>query len=487
MGVNGSTVKNSFARAFLQVIALLTGLAVAAVWRDHHNRLIDYPDLRSAKAELGLGVNGAQSFLRTSVSLANGALNLGAWFGHQEITVNRDWPTVPSFSWRARVSGDAEIEMGLRDAGGVATWLRVSNRTDHPSAWLTESDRRFTQRTPFSYVLPKGQWVKLRIAAGNGRLTAFADGAELGSFPAPKAPVTVSFRGDSSAGVARIDDIRLRAGEEKYEQSFFGQMPWGLFLVATMGASLLCLLVEALASPQVAAVGAGLGFLVLCALLALYRGELANRYPLAVDLRNAPSRIEERPDALARLRALPENGAPLLLWLGGSQAWGAGARLPEKTVFALLRAKLGGMGLDWVNGAISGAAVVDQAEAFHVARDRRKVAFVVLTVGVNDARNPRFASDLEALVEEVRSTGAKLLLVPEPVESDADGSVTARQREVVAVARRAEIAFAEPQAALSAHVDDGFLWWDFVHLTEAGAQIVADSLEGPLAKALRRR
>jgi hypothetical protein len=475
-------VKNSFASALLQVLALLTGLAVASVWRDRHNILANYPEFHSAKTDLGLGVIGAQSYLHTPVALANGALNLGAWWGHQELELQRDWAHAPEISFRVRGEEASEVEIGFR-SGTWKKYLRLSNRPSRPSAWLDVApDGSFTMVSPVRYRLPKGKWTKVMLVPGGGHYTAVVEGEKLSpdvSVPAA-GPLRILFRGDSTSSNLRVADVRLADGDVVYEQKFSGEIPWALFLLTITASSLAFFALQLLTSARTAAILAGVGFLLLCCSLAFYRGSLAYRYPSEVDLAGLPSHIESREEALARLKALPREGKPVLLWLGGSQAWGAGASEASKTAFSLLRAerelKNRKGTREWINGAVSGAKLKDQKEVFDLVRSRRTVGAVVLIAGVNDGDNPLFQDQLTAFAKSVREAGAVLLLVPEPTEPEPATVIASRQADAVAVGKKERIAVAELQSLFQKHDDDGFLWWDFVHLSDAGAKLEAKGL-----------
>ncbi|MGZ3721110.1 MAG: SGNH/GDSL hydrolase family protein [Bdellovibrionota bacterium] len=475
-------MKNSFARSFLQVIALLIGLAVASFWRDHHNLLTNYPRLVSTKAHLGLGVNGAQSFLRTPVSLAGGSLNLGAWFGHQEIALDKTWSSFPSVSLRVRAEPGSELEVEFQPAHGEKTVLRLSSRTEHPSAWLAvDEEGNFARKQPFHVALRQGKWQRLKMETQGTSIRATLDGETLPPFPAPSAPLRVLLRGDSAAGSIRVNNLALAAGDEKFEQNFSGEIPWLLFLVVTLVTSLLFYALEKLSEPKIAAFAGGALFLVIGGIIALYGG---GRYPVNVDLGGVPSHIETREQALGRITALTPFRKPVVLWLGGSQSWGAGASAEERTAFSRLRRVLADRGYSWVNGAISGARVAEQRAVISAVKSLPAGSLVVLTTGVNDAENSHFPADLEKTMAAARATGARVLLLPEATEPPAEGMVAKRQAEVLEFARKNSLSTFSQQPEFDKHADDGFLWWDFVHLSDAGARFQAGLLEAVIREQL---
>jgi hypothetical protein len=480
-------VKNSFASAILQVLALLTGLAVATVWRDQHNRLENYSEFRSTKTALGMPVRGAEDFLESATVLAGSALNLGAMYGHQEVMLDREWTHSPNLSLRVRADVGGELELEFRPVSDPnrTLVLRLSNRAANPSAWIeTDGEGKFTSKTAIPYDLVKGHWVNLSIVNLGGQLVPAVGDKKLPAHAAPAGGVRVLFRGDSDAGRIRIDNLSVSADGQSFEQNFAGEMPWLLFLFATVMASLVFFAFEIVTSPRIAAVIAGVGFLLLCAGLAVSRGLLVGG-----EARNPETlRPEFREQILARMKDLPMQQRPLLLWLGGAHAWGAGASDPTRSAFERLKTELSARsGLEWINGAFPGARLQDLKQVFDAAAANRHIALVVLTVGGAYTDNVKFASDLASLAEAIKAKGARLFLVPEPVDSSQEPKLRAYQAKVKELAHISGADVVDIQSIFDRNADAGFLWWNFANLSDVGARIEADALSAPLAKEISRQ
>lgn len=474
-------------RIFLFACAVLAAFTAASLWRDRRNTLEKYPEWKSAKTDLALGVNGARSFTVTPITLLGHALNLGAWHGHQELELQDEWEEFPEVKLRVYAEGKTVWSLIAQPSGGAqALALRLSSSELHPSSWIRLGPERvFLGKEPFAYQLPNRRWVHIALRPEGGRLSAYADGAKLGSTELPPGPWRLALRAFSEEGVARVDDLSFRSLRRSYSQSFLPRYPY--WLAAGLAAALFgfFLLLELMAGAGLA-FGAALAFVLGSGgIWWSYDERIGNQYPDTVNLSGFPSKIESRPALLEKLHALPP-GPPVLLWLGGSQAWGAGASAPEKSVFGRLSAKFSSPSLEFVNGAISAATLEDQLETLRVVAARRVVKAVVITTGVNDALNPEFGRKLALVGAAVKQREAVLLLVPEPMEPPVSSFVKARHQDVVAYAEAHGISFVSLPQVFEQRADDGFLWWDFVHLSDSGAAIAADAMAAPVQELLKK-
>lgn len=464
-------------RFFLFACAVLAAFCAAALWRDRRNTLEKYPEWQSAKTELALGVNGARSFTVTPIALLGHALNLGAWHGHQEVELQESWEEFPEIGLRLFAEGKTEWSLIARSTSGAQDFaLRLSSIGLHPSAWIRLGpERDFLGKELIDYRLPEKRPVVISLRAEGGRVSAYADGEKLGSRELPPGSWKIALRAHSSEGVARVSDLSFRSPNKKYSQSFLPRFPiWQAALIAATFFGFF-LLLELMAGEGLA-FGAALVFALSSgAVWWFYEAKFGSQYPVAVNLAGFSTNIETRPALLARLEALPP-GPPVLLWLGGSQAWGAGASVSGKSVFELLRAKLESSSLEFVNGAISAATLEDQLETLRIVATRRVVKAVVITTGVNDAKNPEFAAKLALVASAVQKREAALLLVPEPMEPPVTPSVKARQDDVRRFAAEKGIALIDLPIVFEQRADDGFFWWDFVHLSDGGAAVAAEAL-----------
>ena len=196
--------------------------------------------------------------------------------------------------------------------------------------------------------------------------------------------------------------------------------------------------------------------------------------------------LEKEPEMVMRLLAKYEEaprpgGQVRVLFLGTSQTWGEGASAPEHITAAvaerLLNERLATTG---ARALCINAGVVssDSARLLGAYRDhliKLKPDVVVAILGFNDADQPLLLRSLEELVKLNRGQGIRTLIVPEP-SSLQWGPPRSNQEAMAALARRLSAPLCEPQPALDKKLDDGFLWWDGVHLTDGGQFLMAREL-----------
>lgn len=472
-------------RFFHLVCAFLAAYCAAALWRDHNNTLQLYPEWKSAKAELALGVNGAQAFSFTPISLLGRALNLGAWHGQQELRLEKTWSEFPELRARIRAEGLSEWSLIARSVSGKPDFaVRLSNQEGRPSAWLKLGrDREILSRSPIGPGFGGGGWRLVKLRKEGSELTVWLDGNRIGARTWPEGSWRISLRGQSEEGRLQVDDLELKSPQEVYEQSFSGSFPWWLFFLSwSVFFLFLFALVRAGLSGLAVSAALALGALSLLLIL-LFDSLIGNQYPMQLQL-PVSSKIESRTEVLQRLEVLPP-GQPVLLWLGGSQAWGAGASRPELSAFGRLQAALHDLPAEMINGAASGTLLEDQLEPLRLVSTRRKLEALVLTAGVNDAQNTDFLSKLRLVASAAKQRGAGLLLVVEPVDFPVREDLQKRQAEMRAFASSEGIPLVDLQAVFEREKDSAYLWWDVVHFTDAGAALAARELEGPIRELLK--
>lgn len=473
-------------RFFHLACAVLAAYGAAAVWRDRHNTLQLYPEWTSVKTELALGVNGAHAFTLTPISLLRQQLNLGAWLGHQELRLDREWDEMPELSLRLGARGHSEWSLLARSLSGQPHFaLRISSHPGRPTAWLIlGNDREILSREEIPYSLPHRERVAVKLSRKEGRLVLAVNGKELGARSWPEGRWRLSLYGQSTKGVLAVDELKMSAKGQEYAQGFSGKFPWWLFLGGAPVLFLLVFLTEKkLGARPALSFSVGIGSLAALSLL-FYNSLIGNQYPHHLNYGayyGRKNNIDSREEIYTRLRALPP-GRPVLLWLGGSQAWGAGASRPETSVFGRLGAMLAGSRLELVNGAVSGATLEDQLETIRLVSLRRLVAALVVTAGVNDATNKDFPAKLKLISTAAKQRDARLLLIVEPVEPPPGKYLQQRQKELLEFAAAEGIPAVNLQAVFEREIDTGYHWRDFVHFSDAGAAVAARELLEPVRK-----
>jgi len=214
-------------------------------------------------------------------------------------------------------------------------------------------------------------------------------------------------------------------------------------------------------------------------------------YPLVVDLEKndaqwALNRARELSEHIRRTYSPePEASDYRILFVGSSQTWGAGAaRLEEVFVTQVgrkLKARLAdrGMSVEVINTGISALKSDSLIGKFYL-RDWINLAphLVVVNLSNNDAVDTEeFPRNLEALILANRDRGIETLLVKEARSTESRvGGIQVNHARMQVVADQYNIRCIDMHQLVDDNYDEGFFWWDAVHLTSFGQTFVADRL-----------
>jgi lysophospholipase L1-like esterase len=485
-------------------LMLVTAWLLAQLYLRHTNTLARNGRWLSSKVDLHYGILGAVSFLTTRSALHRNRLDLGKWHGYQEL-LYREPVVLEALELRVRLPRPGYVVALFDQSDAGFQGLRLSSDPGFPSACLagTESGG-FTRREPLSREPLDDRWHQLALRARDGSYDVTLDGRALGRCgAASRTPGRVGVRG-SAARAVWVDDVSIRdarAGAvvvERFDNPRGARPALGLALAAVAALHGLARWARARgarAGPPAAALHiALLGVAGLA--LALELAVLGGRHPRRVDLAAQLNRIEDEPAVRARLRLIPRERPPglrRLLWIGGSQTWGSGARRADQAWVARLEQALnrGARGGARYQCISAGIPAWDLPRLFELYRDEwldLRPDVVGVVAGHNDRDPARFREALERLVELNRRHGIHTVFVPEPNTTESRrgiGRLYALHEVMREVARGRRIPLLEVHDYLVARRDDGFLWWDRVHLAPFGHALMAQRLYDQRARLLR--
>ena len=170
-----------------------------------------------------------------------------------------------------------------------------------------------------------------------------------------------------------------------------------------------------------------------------------------------------------------------IIFLGSSQTWGAGAHTKEDVFTNILARKLNqnrsGKEIVCINAGISGSN--SKRMLALLKDDFIKLAPDIVVVNLSNNDDPdkpqEFADNLQAMVDFCRDNGIDIFFMLEPnsVEHRNELRLNSIMRNV---AKENSIVAIEMNNILMSKYDDGFLWWDNVHMNSPGHQLMAESL-----------
>lgn len=469
----------------------------------------------STKATLARPVMGAQSFLRGRQAVERKRLNLGAWFGYQEVLYHRPVAMQEvDFEFLLYPEAYACLVFDVTERGFAGVRLSLSER--FPSQFFAASPiGEFTSRVPISPPpLRPREWSRARAAFGPDGVTLKVDGREAGRFPAALARGQVfGFRGGRRISLVRDVVVRTRGADPlrpafTRHESFLGLGEPGraalafLAVAAANGwAYLVARRIRPGRRPRALALGTILTNGVGTALALLFLGYLAltaGRYP-ALDraLRASEQQWREataddiRAEIRRRYGAPAPPGTQRVLFLGTSQTWGAGAARPGETLVEVterLMNDAGGPRRQCVNGGISAGDSTLLLELLETEWLALRPSAVVVNLGNNDADPALLAANVERMARLALAAGASPVLVLEPNSTEDPAGeqaiLRANHEALRGVGARLELTVVDMHDHLAGLADRGFLWWDSVHLTSFGQRLFAQRLAPELERVL---
>jgi lysophospholipase L1-like esterase len=495
-------------RARLGVHALLVAavaLLLQTVILQRRNTLEDNGRWASSKVGLEYGILGAVAFLTTRTALWLDRADLGSWHGYHEL-VRRDPVRLGRLDARVRLDGPGYAVMLFEKTAQRFQGVRVSSDPAFPAACL-EGDAAggFAARTPLDIPLLERDWHRLSVTRSGGVYRVSFDGRGVGTCGvASPFETRIGFRG-SAADHVWVDDVAVwgTGQEQPWTEDFANRRHAGwigigaaLGVGAVLGGVLLATARTRRREGLTATPYLFTTHLVLLvsalALWAVDTWVLWPRHPDEVDFRGYVTTFERKRDVVARLReevAVPKPaGRNRLLFLGGSQTWGSGARTRADTWSAKLREELG-PDVEVINAGIPAYTAPQLLRLYEDEWIDWEPDVVVLNVSHNDRDPEALETAVRRFVALNGERGIATVLVPEANSVENRSSLDAlaeRHARLRRVAAEEGLALVETHDWLAERRDAGFLWWDRVHLTPFGQTLLARRLAQQRDRLLKR-
>ncbi len=494
-------------RGLLGVCALLqagAGLAIAGSFLVPRRTLATNGHWISTKTTLERSLMGARGFVEGPQALAGGRLDLGAWHGYQEVQWHEPMQLERlEIDFYLPPASHLSVLFGCTPEEGCAGF-RLSNIRRLPSLFfVADAEGRFLDRQPLSLELARRRWRRASVELADGSARLSLDGLQVALIDVERRAGRFGFRGAERG--ALVDNVEAIEARGRRVEEDFEAAAGPPYLLAVLPAALALLGLAAFAAlvasgrlaPQRAALTLATLSLTLAALAGLswafsrWRG---GRYP-AVDPALAAAEeggraatIEEtRRRIRERYAEPPAPGTTRVLVVGSSQTWGAGARRAEETwvrrLEGELQARVGPQRrVECIEAAIPAARAAHLAPLLEGDWLPLAPHIVVINLASNDRSRETFRRALDAMAAAVRAAGARLLLVQEANAPEAaDAGLRVRHAAMAEVAARHGVPVLDMHGHLLALADQGFLWWDEVHLTSFGQRLLAARVAEALA------
>ncbi|HEY4001074.1 MAG TPA: SGNH/GDSL hydrolase family protein [Candidatus Xenobia bacterium] len=473
------------------VLSALTAMVGSAAWLCRDNTLYRDGHWISTKTRLARFTMGAVSFMVTPTALHYNRLNLGVWHGFHEVLY--DQPMVlqkaafdcllPAETWVTFVFD--KTEHGFRG-------FRLSTASADPTAWLSgDVAGRFYQNVALP-LDPATGWhhVELERQPIGWHLTV--DGHEIELGKTPTEPGSCGFRG--CLGLSAVDNVVLTGADgNTYRDTFDNYAALPRLLCDTLLVAMGVTLAIGYWVKGPGLVVMHLWLLILAVMLFgvqwFYLGPM---HPKSIDyskfpeyrtyIEAAPAADTIVPDLMHRYGGKPSPG-PRVIFVGSSQTWGSGANTDDDTWVRVVERRF--LHVQCINVGISGVLskhiltwYPDQFMALHP-----QVA--VIDLGFNDPKADELVQNVGQMFDINDKNHVKSLLILEPnCPQYHDANMPIKRAALQKLAERRHVPYIDMESWLTQHDNDGFVWWDMVHLTSFGQQLFADRVFASLAPML---
>ena len=497
----------------LVLLLLLAAYGFAQAYTLFTHNLARSSEWTSTKTSLARPVPGTMAFIHDNQSLAHGFLNLHAWFGMQEVMHHPLSEPLKFLEWDFMVGDRGYLIVHLLASDGGHYALRLSANETYPSAFLKISDLgsfEIYEPLPVIRVTPN--------QIHRATLTFENDVANLqlnrrSVVPLPFSDVQqFGFRG--SIDVSVMEAIRYTTMDGTTTTHYFSgqQQRWIAFTVIfiflvflTISLYFLAARIRHRAYPPLLfffVMGAFVCAFSACSLW-FYAHKVSGTYPDISEARMTEEAqfrmgtIEQTQQRLANLRqASPTNQTKPVVrvfLVGGSQTWGQGAAQEEDIIANQLCQSLSTQNpshtFRCINAAAPGATVTSLFPLLEEAVKSIPPDWIVLNVSSNDMSTEPdvFEAHVQKFITLAQQHQSQILLVQEAHAPEAVPATLVKKHEILAeLAEEFNLPLVPMQQLLTNDANQGFLWWDMVHLTSFGQHRAAQHLSRPILSELTR-
>ena len=176
-----------------------------------------------------------------------------------------------------------------------------------------------------------------------------------------------------------------------------------------------------------------------------------------------------------------------IVCIGSSQTWGSGVTNIEYTypnrMQRALRLYFNNSEITVINTGIQGALSNNLLKFYQSDWINYRPALTIIDLSFNDINTEDFRRSIRGFIEINQKHHIKTLLVFEPVDTITE-SVYANHAAMKAEAMKANVPCIDMQSYMDNSANTGFLWWDYVHMTDYGYHLFSDRLCPEIIKIL---
>lgn len=451
------------------------------------------------KVLLKRGVAGAHDFFFSRTALAQGHLDLGCWYGFQEVTLKKSI-TPATIDFDFNLSEGSYLVFEFNKNVNQLSGIRLSLDKRFKDLYLISSDEGefiYTQALNVPSIKPN-TWNRIKVFFGSDTATFYLNDELLTKVKVSLIPQQqIGFRGGSKR--ALVDNVMIHElnSPNNIKETFSNNNCY-VFLACWVMVALLNLVVSRRWASLLVIGNGGLAvFLGLFLLFDFFYTSHRYYHVLKTremtDMENKYWSNDGEAYVLQEIKDKYEKSASpnsiRVVFMGRSQTWGAGARNEAETFVRRIEGKLNSASysnrnIECINAGISGTMpLMDLVDIYSKNLIGLKPQLTVISLSNKEPDPAHFSSALKRLVDLDIAQGIGTVFVLEG--HSIERTLPERVRSIIEeVGRQKGIPIYDLQEYLAQNYEKGFIWWDTAHLTSFGQKLTADYLSDRIAHEL---
>ena len=427
---------------------------------------------------------GSTAFFITYRALAHSRLDPGTWHGYQELFLKKP-PEIKNVSFDFKLSDSSYFTFYFARHSDTLSGLRLSNDPQHISAYLKISDYRFVKKEKFNTPNLEKGWNNCKFIFLPDHAEIYFNGILSGQIENKGLYGNIlGFRGCSRSTL--IDNVSVNTFNKKsffYENFSKKYYHIGALILLFLLFNLLYLalpkrqklMTAIMINPAVA-----IGFICIYFLVSGQEKYperwMINWHGFSNEIEN--SEVVNHKILAAYSPAVQKKNIKILL-IGSSQTWGSGAGTEAATFSCrfekLLKNYFACDGISCINAGISSINSTDLLSYYKHDWIKMAPDICIINLSYNDGGSKKFRENLHEFILLNNLHQIKTVLVSEPAAVANDGLIV-NHAIVREMAEKYKLKHIDMPHFLAKHNDDGFIWWDFIHLTDYGQKLFAEKL-----------
>ncbi|MBT3249529.1 MAG: SGNH/GDSL hydrolase family protein [Candidatus Pacebacteria bacterium] len=477
------------------------------------NTLLNNGNWDSEKTKLEMGVMGAWNFFSQAQALAGNHLNLGAWHGFQEV-ISRESFKYDLVEFDTYISGEAYLISHFMIDDDTKISVKISNQPMENFCLVIDKSGKFLKKTSLqSLKIEPDQWFHTKIELNNNQAKMIINEQSF-SCEIPKTSQSkIGFKGGQYDTL--LDNIVIKNNNKTIFQENFSNNK-NFVLIAVFVFIFLALIQIFLKKRKIAVFSFVLinvslllsMILIYLYLLIFFTGKYPNPESFLANLKKQEQKWSDNEFELNSNQVMTEfknDDHEKIMFVGSSQTWGAGASSSEKAFPAIFEkllnkkiiqeplvatsaTKVLGVSTDQnivvVNTGISGQTSSELLEEYKKKWIDINPKAVFINLSSNDFTygnfEERFKKNIQTFIDLNNKNNIKTVLLVEAVSVELSNDNPLHEI-LFDIANNEGVLLIDINKYLKDKNDTGLIWWDYIHPTDYGHQLIVESIMKSIA------